>query len=193
VRRSARGRSNLTGSAILGYASARALGEITGRSALRPPALLRDRFEMSTNKQLAKIEELRIAFMDGTRRNLMRKETRSWKELLKGNSSALSSGRKSDFNRAKEFAVAILKKLGSEVSLLVLSSMNRTQMDGYHKKEQLLKALAQWWNAVPHPPALSDAAKCLDINDEEVDHEEVDAITPKIMQPGKSTSELQVA
>jgi hypothetical protein len=153
---------------------------------------------MSINKQLAKIEELRIAFMDGTRRKLMRKEIRSWKELLEGNSSALSSGRKSVFNRAKEFAVAILKNIGSEVLLLVLSSMNRTQMAGYHKKEQLLKALRQWWNTVPHPPALSDAAKCLDINDEDVDHEdvdheEVDAITPKIMELGKSTSDLQVA
>jgi hypothetical protein len=62
---------------------------------------------MSTHNQLVKIERLRIAYMDGTRRKRMPKEIRSWNMLLKGEPSGLSSGRKSVFNRAREFAVAI--------------------------------------------------------------------------------------
>jgi hypothetical protein len=146
---------------------------------------------MSVHKQLAKIEKLRIAYMNGTRRKLMRKEIKEWKKLLKGDSRNMSSGRKSVFNRAKKYAADILKKLGFEVLLLVLSSMNRTQLAAYHMKEQLLEALGKWWNTVSHPPALNDAAKCLDIDDEEVDDEEVDIICPQIMELGKRTLKLQ--
>jgi hypothetical protein len=152
---------------------------------------------MSIRKQLNEIERLRIAYMDGTHRKLMRKEIRSWKTLLKGNPSGLSSGRKSVFNRAQKFAAAIQNKLGSEVLLLVLSSLTtRTKLAEYNKKEQLLEELGTWWNTVLHPPALNDTAKYLNMNDEEVDDEEVDdeevddeevdTITPKIMELGKS-------
>ena len=76
--------------------------------------------------------------------------------------------------------------------LLVLSLLTtRIKLAKYRKKEQLLKELGTWWNTVLHPPALNDAAKYLDINDEdvddeEVDDEEIDTITPKIMELGKS-------
>jgi spermidine/putrescine-binding protein len=144
---------------------------------------------MTIPTQLAKIEKLRIAYTDGTFRNLMPKEIKSWKKLLKGDSSGLSSGRKSVLKRANEFAATVLENLGADVLLLVLSSMNRTELAAYPKKKQLLQELGKWWDKVSHPPALSNAAKC--INDEEVVDEEVDAITPKIMEHGKSTSELQ--
>jgi Ran GTPase-activating protein (RanGAP) involved in mRNA processing and transport len=169
---------------------------------------------MSINKQLTKIKKLRNAYMDGTRRKLMRKEIKSWRKLLKGDSGNISSGRKSVFNRAKKYAADIKEKLGFEVLLLVLSSMNREQLARYDKKEQLLEALGSWWNAIPHLPALHEDAKCLynddeetddeeiddeevhdeevhdeEVHDEEVHDEEVDTITPKIMELGKSTSE----
>ena len=69
-------------------------------------------------------------------------------------------------------------------------------MAEYRKKEQLLKELGIWWNIVLYPLALNDAAKYLDINDEdvddkevddeEVDDEEIDTITLNIMELGKS-------
>jgi Ran GTPase-activating protein (RanGAP) involved in mRNA processing and transport len=129
---------------------------------------------MSINKQLTKIKKLRNAYMDGTRRKLMRKEIKSWRKLLKGDSGNISSGRKSVFNRAKKYAADIKEKLGFEVLLLVLSSMNREQLARYDKKEQLLEALGSWWNAIPHLPALHEDAKCLYNDDEETDNEEID-------------------
>jgi hypothetical protein len=131
---------------------------------------------MSIREGLARIERLRTAYMDGTRTKPMRKEIKSWNMLLKGNPNRLSSGRKSVFKRAHEFAVTILNKLGSEVLLLVLSSLNRTRIAAFPKKEQFLKALRKWWKRVRHPPALKVAAECfiMGIGDDEVDDEEVD-------------------
>jgi hypothetical protein len=147
---------------------------------------------MSIRKQLDEIEELRIAYRDGRRGKLMRKQIKSWNTLLKGDPSGRSSGRKSVFKRAHKFAAVIQHKLGSEVLLLVLSSLNRTQMAEHDKKLQLLEELRKWWGGVQHPLALKETAMCLPMAkleevDDEADDEEVDTNTSKIMEHGKST------
>jgi hypothetical protein len=139
---------------------------------------------MPIPEQLDKIESIRIEYMNGRRRRLVPKEIKKWKQLLTGDPNTGSSGRRSIFRRARKFADAIRNKLGLEVLLLVFSSINRTDLAQLPEKEQLLEALEEWWNRVPHPPKLNDAAKCFAMDN---DVERVDTVTPQIMELGKST------
>ncbi|KAL5113156.1 hypothetical protein ACEQ8H_008978 [Pleosporales sp. CAS-2024a] len=151
---------------------------------------------MSVREQLDRIESLRADYMDGKHRKLMPKQIKWWNKLLRGDSNGMSSGRKSVIKRAHTFVTAILKEIGAEVLLLVLSTMNnRTRLAEYPEKDRLLKALREWWIGVRHPPALKHAAECLAIDTSvvEVDNKEVDTITPKVEESGKSAPKLRIA
>jgi hypothetical protein len=117
---------------------------------------------MSSNINcLAKVEETRCQYEKGLQKEPSPTDQQNWNLILDGNFSKLSSGRKSISNRAHKAATTILAELGQEVLVLVLSSLNRTQLSRLHAGEELIMELHKWWNTVPHPPALSKVTKSL--------------------------------
>ncbi|KAH8686622.1 hypothetical protein GQ44DRAFT_833258 [Phaeosphaeriaceae sp. PMI808] len=88
-------------------------------------------------------------------------DVKRWGCLLKEDEdslNSLSSGRQSIWRRARDIATSILRKLGPEVLLLVISLHNTNKMAKLDR-QRFVYDLQVWWRAVPHPFALTLMAK----------------------------------
>lgn len=108
------------------------------------------------------LEEKRVGFANNEYKTPSFHFSERWKLLLsdESSSSRLSSGRRSILLRARGLATDIVRKLGCEVLLLVLSTLDRQKL-AILDKRTFVVALGDWWRAVPHPEALAIvASKC---------------------------------
>jgi hypothetical protein len=109
---------------------------------------------------IGQLEAKRSAYENNVYRRPEQRHKKRWVELLAYDHASppkLSSGRMSVRHRAHDLAKNILQRCGSEVLLLVLSSLDQQKLSRLDTTA-FVTALQTWWGDVPHPSTLTIVA-----------------------------------
>lgn len=108
---------------------------------------------------IADLESLKLGFEDeNAHPKFIDKDKRRWQKILgSGISERQHSSAQSIQRRAHTLATTVLRDIGPEVLLLLLSSASKAQLAKLHKPE-FFRILETWWRQTSHPQRLTTIA-----------------------------------